>query len=153
MEQPTEDLGTALKSEVLGAAFFRSSYYTALFSKHRNKLKVLWQLEVQTKQRIIAYFQANNIEIPKLKAIAIKGSIFGIFCSIIPWHVLMKMILKETEYYLEVFHRLVKEASEQDKELFKYIVAHEKAIAVFAEMELIDSSNQSLEVIKALLNS
>ena len=130
MEKPTEDLVTALESEVLGEAFFRSAYYAALFCDLRNKVKTLWQLEVQTKKRIIEYFQANNIEIPKVRIIALKGFIFGVYCLMIPWHVLVKKIIEETEYYLEVFRRLEKEASEQDKELFKYIVAHEVAISL-----------------------
>ena len=152
MEKPTEDLVTVLKSEVLGAAFFRSAYYAGFFGDRRNKAKTLWQLEVQTKKRIIEYFRVNNIQIPKLNIIAIKGLIFGVFCSLVPWHILIKKIIQETEYYLEVFHRLEKEADEKDKELFKYIVAHEKAIAQFAEMELTDSGNHSLEVIEALLS-
>ena len=91
---------------------------------------MLWQLEVQTKTRIIEYFQANHIKVPKLKWAALKGSIFGIFYSIIPWYIVIKEILKETEYYLEVFHRLEKQANEKDKELFEYIVAHEVAISL-----------------------
>ncbi|MBE9044604.1 hypothetical protein IQ255_09340 [Pleurocapsales cyanobacterium LEGE 10410] len=148
-----EDLVIALKSEVMGEAFFRSAYYATFFSDRRNKAKMLWQLEVQTKTRIIEYFQANHIKVPKLKWAALKGSIFGIFYSIIPWYIVIKEILKETEYYLAVFHRLEKQANEKDKELFEYIVAHEVAIANFAEIELINSSNNSLKSIESLLNN
>ncbi len=65
----------------------------------------------------------------------------------------MKEILKEAEYDLKVFGRLEKRASEQDRELFRYLVAHEIVIAQFAEMELVNSHNISLEPIKALLNN
>ena len=77
-------------------------------------------------------------------------------------NIILKAILKETEYYLEVFHRLEKQANEKDKELFEYIVAHEvaigfatarSAIAQFAEIELINSSNNSLKSIESLLNN
>lgn len=153
MEKLTEDLSIALESEVLGTAFFRSAYYAGFFSSRSNKIKTLWWLEVQTKKRIIEYFQANSIEIPKLRRAAVKGSIFGIFCSVAPWHFVMKEMLKETEYYLEVFRRLEEQATEQDRKLFKYVVAHEVAIAQLAEMELANNGNNSLEPIEALLNN
>ena len=146
-----EDLIIALKSEVLGEAFFRSAYYATFLSDRRKKIKTLWQLEIQTKKRIIEYFRVNNIAIPRLRWTATKGSILGIFYTFVPWQLVLQEILKETEYYLEVFRRLEKEAGEQDKELFKYIVAHEKAIAQFAEMELMNSGNNSLKPIEALL--
>lgn len=148
-----EDLVVALKSEVLGEAFFRSAYYATFLKNPKNSAKVLWQLEVQTKKRILEYFVVNNIEIPKLRWTAAKGSILGVFYSVVPWNIILKAILKETEYYLEVFRRLEEQATEQDKELFKYIVAHEVAIAQFAEIELINSSNNSLKSIESLLNN
>lgn len=67
MEKLTEDLSIALESEVLGEAFFRSAYYAGFFSSRRNSAKVLWQLEIQTKNRILEYFAVNNIESPKLQ--------------------------------------------------------------------------------------
>ena len=152
MSNPTEDLVIALESEVLGEAFFRSAYYSAFFLNRRNKAKVLWQLEAQTKKRILEYFKANDIEIPQLMPAAVKGSILGIFYPVFPWHIVLKEILKETKYYLEVFHRLEGQTAEKDKELFKYIVAHEVAIRRFAEIELVNSDNTSLKPIKALLD-
>ena len=148
-----EDLVIALKSEVLGEAFFRSAYYAAFLKNPKNSAKVLWRLEAQTKKRILEYFAVNNIEIPKLRWIAAKGSILGVFYSVVPRNIILKAILKETEYYLEVFHRLEEQAVEKDKKLFEYIVAHELAIRRFAEVELADSHNNSLELIEALINN
>ena len=153
MRKPTEDLAIALKSEVLGEAFFRSAYYSTFFLNRGEKVKVLWQLEVQTKSKIIEYFEINRIETPKLRWIQIKGSVLGFLCPIAPWNIILKEILKETEYYLGVFRRLEEQATEQDKELFKYIVAHEVAIGQFAEIELVSSGDNSLNLIKALLNN
>ena len=152
MKKPTEDLTIALESEVLGEAFFRSAYYSAFFFDRRNKVKVLWQLEVQTKNRILEYFEVDSIEIPNLRWLQIKGSLLGVLCPIAPWHIVLKEIVKETEYYLKVFRRLSEQVAEKDKELFKYIVAHEGAIEQFAETELVNSGNNSLDTIKALLN-
>lgn len=152
MKKPIKDLVIALKSEVLGEAFFRSVYYAAFFSNRRNKVKTLWQLETQTKKRILEYFQANSIEIPNLRWTAVKGSILGISYLFIPWHLVLKEILKETEYYLKGFRRLEEQATEQNKDFFKYIVAHEVAIKRFSEIELANRGNNSLKTIEALLN-
>ena len=98
------------------------------------------------------YFEINSIKIPKLRWLQIKGSLLGVLCPIALWNIVLKEILKETEYYLEVFCRLSEQATEQDKELFKYIVAHEVAIGQFAEIELVNSGDNSLDRIKALLD-
>ena len=152
MQKFTEDLAIALKSEVLGEAFFRSAYYAAFFSNRRNSAKVLWQLETQTKTRILEYFTVNQIEIPKFRWTAAKGLILGIFYSFVPSHIVLREMLKETEYYLNVFRRLEKQATKKDKQLFTYIVAHEVAIARFAKIEITNSDRNSLEAIEALLN-
>lgn len=152
MKKPTEDLAIALESEVLGEAYFRSAYYATFSFNRRNKAKAIWQLEAQTKKRILEYFAVNNIEIPKLKWAVVKGSILGVCYPVVPRYIVLKEILKETEYYLEVFRRLEEQAAEKDRELFKYIVAHEAAIGRFAEMELANNDNSSLKPIEALLN-
>ena len=152
MGKPTEDLVIALESEVLGEAFFRSAYYAAFFSNRRNKAKALWQLETQTKKRILKYFEDNSVEIPKLRWAIAKGSLLGIFYAVTPWYILLKQILKETEYYQKVFCRLEEQSAEKDKELFNYIVAHEAAIERFAKIELANSGKNSLDPIEALLN-
>jgi hypothetical protein len=148
-----KDLVIALESEVLGEAFFRSAYYAAFFLNRKNKAKALWQLEAQTKKRILQYFDDNSIEIPKLRWAIAKGSLLGIFYPVIPWHIVLKQILKATEYYQKVFRRLEEQAAEKDKELFNYIVAHEVAIERFAEMELANNGKNSLKLIEELLNN
>ncbi|MEM9507377.1 MAG: hypothetical protein AAGA16_06765 [Cyanobacteria bacterium P01_E01_bin.35] len=152
MEKPTEDLAIALESEVLGEAFFRSAYYVTFFGDRRNKVKILWWLETQTKKRILEYFEVNSIKVPKSRRTVVKGSILGVFCSVAPWNIILQEILKETECYLEVFCRLKEQAAEKDQELFEYIVAHEAAIRQFVEIELVNDGNNSLEPIEALLN-
>ncbi|WP_026102646.1 hypothetical protein [Pleurocapsa sp. PCC 7319] len=152
IEKPTKDLTIALKSEVLGEAFFRSAYYSMLLLNRRHKAKMLWHLEAQTKTRILEYFEINSIEIPKLRWAVARGSVLGVFCLVAPWYVVLKVILKETEYYQEVFRRLEEQAIKQDKELFGYIVAHEAAIRRFVSIELVGGNN-SLDPIEALLNN
>ena len=151
MKQASKDLLIALESEVLGEASFRSAYYASFSPERKKKAKALWKLEAQTKLRILEYFKKNNIEAPKLIGSAIKGGVLGIFFPIGPWSMILNTTLKETEHFLKVFNRLEQQAPEEDKELFKYIVAHEMAIKRFEELELEGKNSGSLEPIQALL--
>ncbi|KXJ54126.1 MAG: hypothetical protein AXW15_08715 [Neptuniibacter sp. Phe_28] len=147
----SKDLIVTLQSEAYGEASFRSAYYVSTGVKKR-KAKALWQLEIQTKSRVLEYFEHNQFPIPSLKVAAVKGSILGLIFPIFPWRLVMKIILKETEMFLEVFHRLEAQAPKQDKPFFKYLVDHEIAIRRFAVLELENSPEQALQAVTRLLD-
>ncbi len=111
----------------------------------------MWRLERQTKTRILQYFAANRIEVPNVVGTTIKGTVLGLLFPLSPWKGILKNTIKETEYNLELFHRLEREAPEKDRDFFKYIVAHELAIKQFAELESGNGTTDSLEPINALL--
>ena len=150
--KPSKDLIITLESEAYGEASFRSAYYVSTGAKKR-KAEALWQLEIQTKSRVLEYFEHNQLPIPSLKVALVKGSILGLIFPIFPWRLVMKIILQETEMFLEVFHRLEAQASEQDKSFFKYLVDHEVAIRRFAEQELENNPEQALQAITHLLSN
>ncbi|WP_067984817.1 hypothetical protein [Neptuniibacter pectenicola] len=147
----SKDLIVTLQSEAYGEASFRSAYYVSTGVKKR-KAKALWQLEIQTKSRVLDYFEYNQLPIPDLKMAAIKGSFLGLIFPIFPWRLVMKIILKETEMFLDVFQRLEAQAPKQDKPFFKYLVDHEIAIRRFAELELENSPEQALQAVTCLLS-
>lgn len=148
----SKDLIITLESEAYGEASFRSAYYISTGAKKR-KAEALWQLEIQTKSRVLEYFERNQLPMPGLKIAAIKGSLLGLIFPIFPWRLVMKIILQETEMFLEVFHRLEAQASEQDKTLFKYLVDHEIAIRRFAELELQNKPDEALQAVTCLLTN
>ena len=147
----SKDLIVTLQSEAYGEASFRSAYYVSTGAKKR-KAEALWRLEIQTKSRVLEYFEHNQFPIPSLKVAAVKGSILGLIFPIFPWRLVMKIILKETEMFLEVFHRLEAQAPKQDKPFFKYLVDHEIAIRRFAVLELENSHEQALQAVTRLLD-
>jgi len=153
MQKISDDLAVALEGEVLGEASFRSGYYASVFSRRKPVVKALWQLEAQTKHRIIKYLHDNHIEAPKYTGAAVKGTAMGLFFPIAPWRQILQQTLEETQRYLTVFHRMEAQADAKDKPLFAYIVAHELAIQRFAEIELGDSGEDSLAPILALLDT
>jgi len=151
MEKPSDDLLAALKCETLGEASLRVAACLTVNPKRRRKVEVMRQLETQTKNRILDYFNQNNIETPNLTGVVLKGAIFGVLFPLSPWEGIIKNTIKETEHYLELFNRLEFNAPEDDKELFKYIVAHEEAIKRFAELESQSCDSDTLKPMTDLL--
>lgn len=151
--QPTADLLAALKCEVLGEASLRTAYYLTLDRRRRKKVDVMRKLETQTRYRIIEYFDAKGIRVPKLYGTVIKGTLLGMLFPLARWQQILANTLAETEHYLELFYRLEQQAEAQDKALFTYIVAHEQAIQRFAELETEHPGNlASLAPMEALLD-
>ncbi|NND66661.1 MAG: hypothetical protein HKN19_03645 [Halioglobus sp.] len=60
MQEPSEDLVTALESEVLGEASFRSAYYLLFDADKKRKIRALWALEAETRRRILAHLAAHE---------------------------------------------------------------------------------------------
>ena len=151
--EPSQDLVTALQSEVMGEAAFRSACLTSLDGAKRAKLRALWRLEAQTKQRIINHYQDNGIRMPGTGWLAMKSSLLGLLFHLSPWKMLIKSFLEETDKYLVVFRRLEAEAAEADKALFQNVVDHELAIQSFAQLESQGRGDASIEAVTALLET
>ena len=151
--QPSADLVTALESEVMGEAAFRSACYTCLNSDKRAKLRALWDLETQTKHSILAYYAEQGIQLPATGWLAFKSSLLGLLFHLAPWQKLVSTFLDETDKFLVVFRRLEEQASEADKPLFKAVVDHELAIQQFAELEAAGRGDESIAPVLALLQT
>ena len=144
MQEPSEDLVTALESEVLGEASFRSAYYVLFNAEKKRKLKSLWALETETKRRLLAHYAANDIRLPGRAGLAMKASVIGLLMPLLPWGKLM-------ETFLTVFRRLHDTAPDEHKALFAFVVAHEEAIEAFALIESGQREGDPLAAIEALL--
>ena len=148
---PSDDLMTALRSEVLGTASFKTAYQLSFKRDRKAKARALWQLEAQTLERIEAYFESKGFARPRLRGLRLGGCLAGMLFPLLPWRSIMGTTLKETAHYLAVFRRLAEEASTSERPLFDYIVAHEEAIARFAELELKGQAEASIEAVVSLL--
>ena len=151
-KKPSNDLVEALKCEVLGEASLRTAARLTFNSARKEKVEVMRQLETQTKNRILDYFQRENLAIPSLSGVVLKGTILGMLFPLSPWKGIIDNTIKETDHYLVLFNRLEENALEEDKELFKYIVAHEVAIKAFAVLEQKNADN-SLKPMTDLLTA
>ena len=147
----SNDLLTALRSEVLGTTSFHMAYRLSFDRQKKAKARALWQLEAQTLERIEAYFEHQGLQRPALRGLQLGGYLAGLIFPLLPWRSILATTLKETAHYLSVFRRLAAEAAPEDRPLFDYVVAHEEAIARFAELELEGQPEQSLGAVVALL--
>ena len=148
--KPSKDLRITLESEAYGEASFRSAYIVS-FGEKKKKAEALWQLEVQTKERVLDYFQKYNFSTPRLHWHTYKGRIIGLIFPVFPWKIVLRIILSETKYFLDIFRRLEDQATELDKPFFSYLVEHELAIRRFAELELQNEPEKALLAINCLL--
>ena len=146
------DLLTALESEYMGEAVFRTLYYTSLRADRRDKARALWRLETQTKERLIVYCKANGYTLPSGLGWSIKGVILGTVLLLLPWQAFIRATLRETDKFIEVFRRLESRADEQGRPLFSHVVAHELAIQRFAQLEK-DGADDSIAPVTALLRA
>ncbi len=146
-----KDLHRLLKSEVYGETIFRVWMRLTFIPERRHKLKRVWRLEAQTKERVLEIFHKEKRKTPPLIPIKLKAAIIGILASFIPWRIIMKMGLDSTAKYLPVFERLEHSCQPEDRDLFAYIVAHERALEAFIRMEIDGQSNNSLGQLEKLL--
>ena len=146
------DLKIALESEYLGEIAFMLSYYLTFDGRKKALMKALWELEVQTKQRLLAYCRKQGYPVPLSLAARLKGVLYGLITPALPWKVTIDATLKETDNFLAVFNRLLESATEEDRSLFQYVVDHEIAIKRFAELESQSPPGDSIAPIQALLD-
>lgn len=151
LKKPSNDLKTTLSSEAYGEASFRSAFYISSGVKKR-KAEALWQLEIQTKAQVEDYFERHNLAKPRFFWPVFKGTVLGLTFPILPWKIVLKIILKETEGYLQVFQHLAQQATAEEQGFFNYLVDHEVAIRRFAELELDNKPDAALEAITGLLD-
>lgn len=148
-----KDLHRLLKSEVYGEAIFRVWMRLTFIPERRHKLKCVWRLEAQTKERVLEFFRKEKRKTPHLMPIKLKAAIIGTLAPFIPWRIIMKKGLDATAKFLPVFERLEHLCQPGDGDLFGYIVAHERALEAFARMELDGQTNNSLGPLERLLVS
>ena len=148
----TKEMKTVYLSEVYGESAFRSAFILSSGNKKR-KADLLWRLEKQTKEKVIKYYEHENMVLPLSAFSVMKGSVIGFVFPFFPWSLVMNIILLETKEYLALFERLEMESDESNKIFFKYLVDHEMAIRTFAQKELEKKPKEAEQVIIDLLSS
>ena len=143
------DLYEIYKSEVMGETLFSVAAALSLNASRKRKWSSLAKLEKQTKERYLDHVGAAE-NYPYSSNVV--GYIFGILFAALPWKMSLKLLGEGTQPFLEVFTRLLEHSPDCDKAFYRYVVAHEKAIAEFAVLELQGDIN-SLAPINALIET
>ncbi len=145
------DLYEIYKSEVTGEALFSLTSKLCRSVNKKRKWQLLAQLETQTKNRYLAYLEEKKQSFSFPVSALIGGKVFGFLFALLPWTTAMKALLSGTPPLIVVFQRLMDNSDESDAEFFRYVLAHEKAIAEFASRELSGQLDTSIQPLSALL--
>ena len=141
------DLYEIYKSEVMGEALFSVAAALSLNASRKRKWSSLAKLETQTKERYLDHLGTAESYPYSSKVV---GYLLGIVFAALPWKTSVKLLGDGTQPFLEVFTRLLDHSPDVDKAFYRYVVAHEEAIAKFAVLELQGNIN-SLAPINALI--
>lgn len=150
MNQHQNDLNRIHQSEIYGASIFKTASKLSLNPKTKRKWHVLYQLEIQTLERLFAFLKQTNQKTSASFFWKVKGLIDGIVLSFLPWRFSMKLLERGTQDFQKTFLRLANNSNNHDKEFYSYIYAHEKAIENFAQNEQI-GNDKSLKAVYELL--
>ncbi len=146
------DLIVLVHSESFGESLFALKARVSRDPRRRAAWESLQRLEAQTHRGATAVLRRLGVTSIGHPAVA-SGA--GLPCAagltLLPWKAQMRMLLAGTAPFLTSFHRLAASfAGTAHAPFFDYVVAHELAIAHFAEAELRDQRD-SLALVRDLL--
>jgi hypothetical protein len=154
----TNDYKTYLEErfqgEVYGEALFRTMARLCGDSARTRKLRVLEQLERETKELLLpALREAGGSGQESAERIS-EGEMLGAALAKAPWAELMRGFRKELQRFVADFERSEALAPAGREALLRHVTAHERALLDFANVELDGSQgDRSLESVIALLRA
>lgn len=152
-----EDLLYAVRGEVMGEQFFRIAHYASTSEEYKHKFKLLWELEKQTKLRLMKYLHDNSFDAPWFLHIYdfIEGNVNGfLWATVMPRTLAMRMLRDDTAGAMKYYENLVEAAiktKDIDKKVFDAVLDHEIAINHFSVMEHEGNANVSIDKVAALI--
>ena len=148
--QYQDDIKAIYRSEVTGEVMFALLASLSFAEEKKHKWQTLQRLEAQTKAQYLRYLESQGLHFSYPVGAWMLGAVVGLAFCLLPWQTAMKGLASGTPPLIEVFERLHSHASEADKVYFASVVAHEMAIARFAELEL-QQRDDSLKPVLELL--
>jgi hypothetical protein len=140
------------QGEVYGEALFRTLADHARDEASRSKLRVLEQLERETKELLRAEVAALGLDTRESQERWEQGRALAKRLSDVPWPSFMKGFLGEVQKLVGEFERSEKLAPSGKEELLRHVTNHERALGRFAELEIAGAPG-SLAPVKALLRA
>ncbi|HKN00739.1 MAG TPA: hypothetical protein VJX23_09510 [Candidatus Binataceae bacterium] len=151
---PTEyarQIEAAFQGEVQGAAMFHDLSERLQDPEHRYKLRVLEQLEIETREvlrplaeRLIG--TVNDGATARKTGIAQASAL-----AAMPWAKFMHVFRREVAKFVAHFEELEKAGPADDSRVLAALTAHERALQSFSECECSGASANSLEPVVKLL--
>ena len=142
----------AYRGEVLGEAFFRALADAQDDDTRRETLRVLQTVEARTAARLRPLVDAAGID-PGDAPSATDGARMAEAVAGQPWDGLLRSLRGALPEFLVKFERLQSLASDPDDPIMAELVAHERAIDRFAQLELDGRSDDALGVLREHLES
>ena len=150
-EDYIERIFSAYQGEVEGEAFFNAMSELLDDRERSYKMRVLAQLELETKERLIPHVEklgGTPNEDPRVQERGIQDAVVY---SKMSWENLMTSFKDELLDYITQFKELEGMGREEDMDVLEQLTKHEDALLSFVERELAGQSNQSLEPVVELL--
>ena len=142
------------QGEVYGEAVFRAMAEHSDDPGRVRKLRVLEQLERETKERLLpALREAGSVAEESAERVA-EGEALGAEMAKAPWLDLMRGFQQQLGPLIADFERAEALAPAGREDLLQHVTAHERALLAFADGEVAgNDSNANLEPVVALLRS
>jgi hypothetical protein len=142
----------AYRGEVLGAALFGAMADTEADHGRREQLAALRDVEAQTASRLHALAETSGIDAGSDDSPRSDGVGLAVGARDQPWHDFLRSLRSALPSYLENFERLQAIGAPGDPILVE-LVAHERAIDRFAELEVDGRSAEALAVLRGHLDA
>lgn len=142
------------QGEVYGEALFRTMAELSTEPERARKLRVLQQLERETKELLLPAVQeagqAGEESAERISA----GEALGAQLANVPWQDVMRSFQTELERLVREFERAEDLAPPGKEHLLRHVTAHERALLEFALRELAgDGPEDVLQPVLALLRN
>jgi len=142
------------QGEVYGEALFRTMANLCAEPAQARKLRVLEQLERETKEFLLPAVRETGCSGEESLERISEGVALGTELAKAPWKDLMRGFQNELQRFVEDFERAETLAPAGKESLLRHVTAHERALLRFATQELEgNESGDSLESVVALLRT
>lgn len=145
------EIKAAYEGEIWGEAYFKALASLDRPDEHRRKLLLLAQLEHETAaamQPLAERLGVSEIDEAQLQAL---GAEKAEPAEAVAWTPMMAQMAGHLTSYVTRYDALAAAAEPEDKPPLERLAAHERALLVFAEAEMAEETDRSLDAVLALL--
>ena len=140
------------QGEVTGEALFHCLAESFDDSEHRYQMRVMEQLERETKELLRANVVRVGGDANESAAARDRGVAQAKAIAVMPWAKFMHIFQREVRKFVARFEEVERIGPSEDAQLLAAVTAHEKALLAFSELET-SGAGDPLQPIVALLKA